>query len=53
MIDLPKQITCKIKSTDAALKGQTVTSSYKPFLLDNGLNIQVPPFVETGDEYYC
>ena len=49
-LDLPKQITCKIKSTDAALKGQTVTSSYKPALLDNGLNIQVPPFVESGDE---
>ncbi len=49
-IDLPKQITCKIKSTDAALKGQTVTSSYKPALLDNGLSIQVPPFVESGDE---
>ncbi len=49
-VDLPKQITCKIKSTDAALKGQTVTSSYKPALLDNGLNIQVPPFVESGDE---
>ena len=49
-IDLPNQINCKIESTDAALKGQTVSSSYKPALLDNGLNIQVPPFIETGDE---
>ena len=48
-IDLPKQVICKIESTDAALKGQTVSSSYKPATLENGLNIQVPPFIEAGD----
>ena len=49
-VDLPNQVTCKIESTDAALKGQTVSSSYKPAVLNNGLNIQVPPFIEAGDE---
>ena len=49
-IELPNQINCKISSTDAALKGQTVSSSYKPATLDNGIKIQVPPFVEEGDE---
>ena len=49
-VDLPKQINCKIESTDVALKGQTVSSSYKPAILDNGLSIQVPPFIESGDE---
>ena len=49
-IDLPNQVNCKIESTDAALKGQTVSSSYKPAILDNGLSIQVPPFIEAGDE---
>ena len=48
-IDLPNQINCKIESTDAALKGQTVSSSYKPAILDNGIKIQVPPFIESGD----
>ena len=48
-INLPNQITCKIDTTEAALKGQTVSSSYKPATLDNGINIQVPPFIETGD----
>ena len=48
-VDLPNQVTCKIESTDAALKGQTVSSSYKPATLDNGMNIQVPPFIESGD----
>ena len=43
------QIQCKIESTDAALKGQTVSSSYKPAKLTNGLSIQVPPFIESGD----
>ncbi len=49
-VELPNQVTCKIKSTDAALKGQTVSSSYKPAVLENGLNIQVPPFIESEDE---
>ncbi len=49
-VELPNQVKCKIKTTDAALKGQTVSSSYKPATLDNGLNIQVPPFIETEDE---
>ena len=48
-INLPNQVNCKIESTDVALKGQTVSSSYKPATLDNGLNIQVPPFIEAGD----
>jgi len=48
-VDLPNQVTCKIMSTDVALKGQTVSSSYKPATLDNGINIQVPPFIESGD----
>ena len=49
-VELPNQVTCKVETTDVALKGQTVSSSYKPATLDNGLNIQVPPFIETGDD---
>ena len=48
-VELPNQVTCKILTTDVALKGQTVSSSYKPAILDNGINIQVPPFIESGD----
>ena len=48
-VDLPNQVSCKIETTEAALKGQTVSSSYKPATLENGLNIQVPPFIESGD----
>ncbi len=49
-VDLPNQVNSKIKTTDVALKGQTVSSSYKPAILENGLSIQVPPFIENGDE---
>ena len=49
-IDLPNQVKCKIETTDVAIKGQTVSSSYKPAVLDNGLSIQVPPFIESNDE---
>jgi len=49
-VELPNQVECKIKDTDVALKGQTISSSYKPATLENGLNIQVPPFIESGDK---
>ena len=49
-VELPNQVTCSIETTDVALKGQTVSSSYNPDTLDNGVNIQVPPFIESGDK---
>ena len=49
-IELPNQVNCKVSSTDVALKGQTVSSSYKPAILYNGIKIQVPPFIESEDE---
>ena len=48
-VKLPNQISCKIDSKDVSLKGQTVSSSYKPAVLKNGLKIQVPPFIENED----
>ena len=50
MVELPNQVTCVVETTDVALKGQTVSSSYKPATLDNGINIQVPPFIDSGDK---
>jgi len=49
-VELPNQVTCTIDTTDVALKGQTVSSSYKPATLNNGINIQVPPFIDSGDK---
>ena len=49
-VELPNQVTCVIETTDAAIKGQTASSSYKPATLENGINIQVPPFIDGGDK---
>jgi elongation factor P len=49
-LDLPNNVECIIDITDAAIKGQTAASSYKPATLDNGIKINVPPFVESGDK---
>ena len=49
-VELPNQVTCIVETTDVALKGQTVSSSYKPATLDNKINIQVPPFIDSGDK---
>ena len=49
-IDLPNNIECIVETTDAAIKGQTAASSYKPATLENGINITVPPFIESGEK---
>ena len=49
-IELPNNIECKIESTDVAIKNQTASSSYKPALLDCGIKINVPPFIESGEK---
>ena len=32
------------------VKGQTAASSYKPAILDNGVRIMVPPFINQGEK---
>ena len=49
-LELPKNIECTIESTDVAIKNQTASSSYKPAKLDCGININVPPFIESGEK---
>ena len=49
-IELPNNVECTIQSTDAAIKNQTASSSYKPALLDCGIKIDVPPFIESGEK---
>ena len=48
-LELPKNIECVIESTDVAIKNQTASSSYKPAVLDCGIRINVPPFLESGE----
>jgi elongation factor P len=47
-IQLPVQVTLKVTEADPVLKGGTAAPSYKSAVLENGLKIQVPPFIEAG-----
>lgn len=49
-ITLPNQVTLKVTETEPVVKGQTAASSGKPAILENGIRVMVPPFVETGDK---
>ena len=48
-IDLPSSVELKIETTDASIKGQTASSSYKPATLENGIKNMVPPFINSED----
>ena len=49
-VELPKNLECIIDSTEAVVKGQTASSSYKPAKLQNGISVMVPPFIEPGEK---
>ena len=49
-VQLPNTVDLIIETTDAAIKGQTASSSYKPATLENGIKIMVPPFINSGDK---
>ena len=49
-VDLPSSVELTIINTDATIKGQTASSSYKPATLENGINITVPPFINSRDK---
>ena len=47
-IKLPEHIIEEVTDTEAVIKGQTATSSFKPAILSNGYKIMVPPHIENG-----
>ena len=48
-INLPKVVIHEITETPPAIKGATATNQLKPATTETGLQIKVPPFIETGD----
>ena len=48
-LQLPKTIEIGVAETEAVVKGQTAARSNKPAVLDNGIAVQVPPFINAGD----
>ncbi len=49
-IILPDQVSFKVIESDAVIKGQTASSSYKPAVLERNIKTSVPLFIEVGDE---
>jgi elongation factor P len=49
-IKLPAQVTLTIAEADPVLKGGTAAPSFKTAVLENGLKIQVPPFIAAGEK---
>lgn len=47
-IRLPQQVTLEVVQADPVLKGGTAAPSYKGAVLENGLKVQVPPFINAG-----
>jgi elongation factor P len=48
-IKLPLQVTLAVTEADPVLRGGTAAPSYKSAVLENGMKIQVPPFIEAGE----
>ena len=49
-IKLPVQVTLTVAEADPVLRGGTAAPSYKSAVLENGLKIQVPPFIDAGEK---
>ena len=48
-ITLPPSLELTVTRTEPSLKGATVSNVNKPATLENGVTIQVPPFINEGD----
>jgi elongation factor P len=49
-VALPEKVTLEVSETEPVVKGQTAASSNKPAILENGVRVMVPPFINTGDK---
>jgi elongation factor P len=47
-VSLPQTVVLEVVEADPVVKGQTAASSYKPGMLENGLKVLIPPFIEAG-----
>ncbi len=48
-VEPPLTLDLKVEKTEPFLKGATASASYKPAVLENGINVSVPPFIKEGD----
>jgi len=48
-VELPPSLELTVTQTEPTMKGATVSNVNKPAVLENGVTIQVPPFINEGD----
>jgi elongation factor P len=48
-VELPASMELTVTRTEPSMKGATISNVNKPATLENGVTIQVPPFVNEGD----
>lgn len=49
-VDLPANVVCEIVETEPVIKGATATATYKPAILQNGIRVMVPQYIEQGQK---
>ena len=47
-IDMPETCEVEVIQTDAVIKGQTVSSSFKPAIVNTNIKVMVPSHIEVG-----
>jgi elongation factor P len=47
-LQMPQHVTLTVTEADAVMRGGTAAPSYKNAVLENGMKILVPPFVDAG-----
>jgi len=48
-VELPSSMVLEVIETEPQMKGATISNLNKPAKLENGVIIQVPPFITTGE----
>lgn len=51
-VKIPQKVKCRIVEAEPVISGQTASKSFKPAVLDNGVRIMVPPFVNQDEEIW-
>ena len=49
-IRLPAHVNLDVNETEPGVKGNTATGATKPAKLESGLTVQVPLFIDEGDQ---
>ncbi|WP_422930574.1 elongation factor P [Singulisphaera sp. PoT] len=49
-VEVPASIDLVVTETPPSIKGATATNQYKDAILENGLKVQVPPFIGNGEK---